>query len=289
MLVIKAGSLYKYLVKNVKENLEEDDDIKWIDNKISGEVLMVSDFERLSKKFAVIFSQLGVAKNDVVHFVACDENLIYVALGGLWILGATGSIGNKYKVGSDGKVQLEVDPLQTLNRLKTGKDQSHNILSVKAVICTKETVNETKKAVDSLEPDMKKDLLLLSFGQADGCKNILCGLNYVDESKAPKPINCNNAEYDPCLIFWNFDANIYNCKNESLCHEEYHHVKSFYATKKEWTRRRDEDTFLIFREDLDLPWTKRVYWKGCYFPNKRNIFATFSALEGHRTIGMSNI
>ena len=56
MLLIKAGSFFKYLVKNVKENLEEEDDMKWIDNKISGKVLMVSDFEILSKKFAVIQS-----------------------------------------------------------------------------------------------------------------------------------------------------------------------------------------------------------------------------------------
>ena len=100
---------------------------------------MVSDFEVLSKKFAVIFSQLGVAKIDFVHFVASDENFIYVALGGLWIFDATGSFGNKYKVGSNEKVELEVDPQQILKRLETGKDQSHNILSVKAVICKKDT------------------------------------------------------------------------------------------------------------------------------------------------------
>ena len=183
---------------------------------------------------------------------------------------------------------MEVDPLQLFKRLQTGKDQSHNILNVKAVICTKDTANEIKKAVDSLEPDMKKDILLLSFGQADGFKNVSAKLNHVDETKAQKPVNCDNAEYDPCLIFWNFDANIYNCKNERLCHEKYHHVKPFYATKKEWTLRRDDDTFLIFRDDLDLPWTKKIYWKGCYFPDKRNNFATFAALEGHQTIGKLN-
>ena len=45
--------------------------------------------------FAVIFSQLGLTKDDIVHFVVNEENLTYVALGGLWIIGALGSLSNK--------------------------------------------------------------------------------------------------------------------------------------------------------------------------------------------------
>ena len=66
--------------------------------------LMMSEFEMLSKKFAVIFGKFGIAKNDIVYFNVCDENLIPVALGGLWILGAIGSFGTKYKAGESGNV-----------------------------------------------------------------------------------------------------------------------------------------------------------------------------------------
>ena len=59
---------------------------------------MISHFEILAKKFAVIFEKLGIVKNDIVHFIICDEDIIPVALSGLWILGAIGSLGNKYNL-----------------------------------------------------------------------------------------------------------------------------------------------------------------------------------------------
>ena len=51
------------------------------------EIYKGSDFEILSKKFAVIFGQQDIAKNDVVHFMTNNDIYLYLALGGLWILG----------------------------------------------------------------------------------------------------------------------------------------------------------------------------------------------------------
>ena len=50
-LILDAGN------QNPKPRITrgEEGDLKWIDNKITNETLMVSDFEVLSKKFAVIF------------------------------------------------------------------------------------------------------------------------------------------------------------------------------------------------------------------------------------------
>ena len=60
---------------------------------------MASEFESLSKKYAVIFQQLGIGREDVVcFFVDIHKHPhIYPALAGLWILGAIGSLGSFHK------------------------------------------------------------------------------------------------------------------------------------------------------------------------------------------------
>ena len=60
---------------------------------------MASEFESLVKKYAVVFSQLGVVKGDVVHFFIDNysHSHISLALGGLRIIGAIGSFGNFHK------------------------------------------------------------------------------------------------------------------------------------------------------------------------------------------------
>ena len=105
-------SLYNYFLRVTQKQLQEGDR-NWIENKILGEILKGSDVEILSKKFAVIFDQLGIAKKDVVHFVVSDENLIYVALFGLWILGGIGSFGNKHFWRSSEKI-LALDSSQLI-------------------------------------------------------------------------------------------------------------------------------------------------------------------------------
>ena len=60
---------------------------------------MASEFENLAKKYAVVFTEHGIVKGDVVHFFLNmqDHAHIYPALGGLWIIGAIGTFGNLHK------------------------------------------------------------------------------------------------------------------------------------------------------------------------------------------------
>ena len=97
--VVFAGSFIQYLLDILKENLEESGDWKWLYNSITKETIMASEFETLSKKYAVVFQQLGIARGDVVYFfVDIHKHAhIYPALAGLWILGAIGSLGNCHK------------------------------------------------------------------------------------------------------------------------------------------------------------------------------------------------
>ena len=119
-----SKSLYKTFLKSAKQNLE-DGDWKWIDNKTTIEVLNGSEFEILSKKFAVIFSQQGITKNDVVHFAVTNEILTYVALGGLWILGAIGSLGNKHILRSQQKI-FQLDSSQLVYTPKVSSKITEN-------------------------------------------------------------------------------------------------------------------------------------------------------------------
>ena len=61
----------------------------WIllDNKISDEILMGSQFYALSKKLAFMFQNIGLVKDDVVHFVIGNHNHNIAILGGVWMIG----------------------------------------------------------------------------------------------------------------------------------------------------------------------------------------------------------
>ena len=54
---------------------------------------MASDFERYSKKFAVVLQQLGFHKGDYIHTVVANNNLLFPIFGGAWILGGICSTG----------------------------------------------------------------------------------------------------------------------------------------------------------------------------------------------------
>ena len=54
---------------------------------------MASDFERYSKKFAVVLQQLGFHKGDYIHTVVANNNLLFPVFGGAWILGGICSTG----------------------------------------------------------------------------------------------------------------------------------------------------------------------------------------------------
>ena len=65
----------------------------WILDKAKKEKYMASDFERLSRKYAVIFKSIGFKAGDVLHFVVNDNHYqIFFATGGVWHLGGKGSL-----------------------------------------------------------------------------------------------------------------------------------------------------------------------------------------------------
>ena len=58
---LEGGSIYNDLANKVRRNIEEGQDWLWLHNRINGEKMMASEFEVLSKKFAVIYSNLGLS------------------------------------------------------------------------------------------------------------------------------------------------------------------------------------------------------------------------------------
>ena len=61
----------------------------WIllDNKISDDILMGSQFYALSKKLAFMFQNICLVKDDVVHVVIGNHNHNIAILGGVWMIG----------------------------------------------------------------------------------------------------------------------------------------------------------------------------------------------------------
>ena len=62
-------------------------DWKLLVNKISNDVMMGSQFFALSKKLAFMFQNIGLVKDDVVHFVIGNHNHNIAILGGVWMIG----------------------------------------------------------------------------------------------------------------------------------------------------------------------------------------------------------
>lgn len=91
---IEGGSFYNHVINYVRRNTYEHGDWLWLQNRLTKESIMASEFEKLSKKFAVVFRELGLGKDDTIHLVVGNHNLAYCALGGIWILGGIGSCGD---------------------------------------------------------------------------------------------------------------------------------------------------------------------------------------------------
>ena len=62
-------------------------DWKLLVNQISNDTMMGSQFYALSKKLAFMFKNIGLVKNDVVHFVIGNHNHNIAILGGVWMIG----------------------------------------------------------------------------------------------------------------------------------------------------------------------------------------------------------
>ena len=104
----KHGSYFRYLLFGtprlsfygqslpVFQNLEPSSDWIWLENRTSKEILMASEFQTLSKKYALLLKQFGLSKSDVVHICIGDKNHAFGILGGSWTLGCVLSISDVF-------------------------------------------------------------------------------------------------------------------------------------------------------------------------------------------------
>ena len=101
---------------------------------------------------------------------------------------------------------------------------------IKAIICSKDTANDVKQTLAIMDEEMKKSILLLSFGQVEGFENISSKLDHVDGNIAPKPIISDTAK-DYCLVVWNLHGDSMCCEHGNLCQHKLSHYTVFYSTK----------------------------------------------------------
>ena len=59
---VEGGSLYNDLRKKVQKHIKYGGDWLWLHNRITDEKMMASEFEVLSKKYAIIHNNLGLGK-----------------------------------------------------------------------------------------------------------------------------------------------------------------------------------------------------------------------------------
>jgi len=186
---LEGGSLYNDLCNKVRRNIENGNDWLWLHNRINGDKMMASEFESLSKKFAVFYSNLGLVAGDTVHLIVGNHNHSYVALGGIWILGGIGSLGD-----------IALDPRAIAGQLKD--------TNAKLVICTEETAKNAKEAITNYEVDFKKKVLLYSFGEVEGIENILTILEVCSERMAPDPVEIQNPKKMRPVSFFGHQAQL---------------------------------------------------------------------------------
>ena len=91
---LEGNSFYNQICNTVRRNIEEEGDWLVLHDRLTNEKMMASEFEPLAKKFAVIFGNLGLGKDDVIHLVVGNNNYTVPACGGIWILGGIVSLGD---------------------------------------------------------------------------------------------------------------------------------------------------------------------------------------------------
>jgi len=203
------GSYYNTLCNMIRKNIEEGGDWTWLHNRINGKTLNASDFEILSKKFAVLFKNLGLERNDSIHLVVGNYNESYGAIGGMWILGGVASCGD-----------VALDDQAIAGQLKdTG---------AKIVFCTEETVANVTKAVHAIESKSKKKVHIYGFGEVSGVVNVFDLIKDIDESLAPDPVVAKDPKKDICIIFWTSGT---TGLPKGICHSHFttHHFGGFVA------------------------------------------------------------
>ena len=113
---------------------------------------------------------------------------------------------------------------------------------IKAIVCSKDTANSVQQTLATMDEEIKKNILLLSFGPVEGFKDITVKLDQVDGKMAPQP-TIQDTKKDYCLVIWNWHGDSLCCEHQNLCQHQLSHEKFFYSTKKEWRYNRDYDHF----------------------------------------------
>jgi len=206
---IQGGSFYSHLLKKVHKIIEEEGDWLWLHNRISNEKLMASEFEILSKKFAVIFKSLKLEPGDVVHLIVGNHNYFYPALGGIWILGGIASLGDSI-----------LDSNTIANQLIETK--------AKLVICVEDTANNAKEAIATVENETNQTVHLFSLGVVTGVENILARFDITNENKAPEPFQAQDPKTETCVIFWTSGT---TGSPKGICHSHFGQQNFFSLAK----------------------------------------------------------
>ncbi len=180
---MEGGSFYNQMVNTVRRNIEDNGDWTFLHNQLNGDQMKASEFETLSKKFAVFYRDtLNLGKGDAIHLIVGNHNFTYPALGGIWILGGVPSLGD---VGLDEK--------SIASQLKD--------TNAKLVICVDETWKRARNAIELVD---NKKIHLYSFDSKnkDQVENILEKLADIEEHYAPDPVEVKSTKRETCIIFW---------------------------------------------------------------------------------------
>ena len=191
-----SGGVYVKVVQSVQQSLKDGGDWTWIQDKGTKEKYFASDFEKFSRKYAVILKKRGFKAEDVLHLVVDNHYHNFLALGGCWHLGGTGSLtGATAHHNYSGPEDLESRVIA-----KQIKDSN-----AKVVICNEKTAKMTKQAVYAVEIDTEKKIHLFSFGAVEGIDDILAQLENIDEMSAPDTVVLENSDITTCLLLGSID------------------------------------------------------------------------------------
>ena len=105
--------------------------------------------------------------------------------------------------------------------------------------------------IEATKTRVKRNIMLVSFEEIEGVKNITAALEKSDENKAPEPLRAHYK--DDYLFMWR--------KPEKGMKEPEKIMKNntnlFFQTKDQWRRKRNEDVFTLwdfpFQGDECLP------------------------------------
>ena len=185
-LILKRceGSFYKEFMRAVQKKIKRQGDWVWIKNFDSGDVILASDVENYTKRFAAVFANLGVKYGDGVHILTGNNNFTFISMYSAFYLGAFASTGD---------ISLDADTIA---------GQLNDIKKVKLVICVPNTAMKAQEAVKLSKFSDVNNTVVVCLGESEGCTNIYEILKTVSMKDAPDPVDVNDVNKEYLLIFW---------------------------------------------------------------------------------------